>query len=101
MHNVPGKGIIRCRCIDGRNVTMTEQLMAAHLGADVNDVHDFMCTWEHYADHVIDGNTMDDPRCRSWRWRWFRPVRCVYGRTHVERSKWHCSKNGGYVWRVR
>lgn len=41
-------------------------------------------------------------RCKSWRIRGWRPVRCSWPASHVSTSKWHCAEiSTGHVWRVR
>lgn len=41
-------------------------------------------------------------RCRSWRVRAFRIVRCSWPADHVKTSKWHCAEDStGHVWYVR
>jgi hypothetical protein len=44
----------------------------------------------------------DTPRrCRSWRIRAWRIVRCSWNAQHVHTSKWHCAETTtGHVWYV-
>lgn len=54
-----------------------------------------------YRQHRL-GLTIRRPRCRSFRFRGGRFVRCTWERDHVSRSKWHCSESTtGHVWLVR
>ena len=41
-------------------------------------------------------------RCRSWRIRAWRIVRCSWPQEHAVTSKWHCAEaSTGHVWYVR
>ncbi|MEV4440445.1 hypothetical protein AB0K09_15755 [Streptomyces sp. NPDC049577] len=39
-------------------------------------------------------------RCRSWRIRGLRIVRCSWEASHTIGSKWHCHEPTGHAWRV-
>jgi hypothetical protein len=40
-------------------------------------------------------------RCRSWRIRGWRPVRCTRDTTRCTTGEWRCDDYNGYAWRTR
>lgn len=54
--------------------------------------------WAHRV-QVLDAPEIT--RCRSWRWRDWRPVRCTRDVTRCATGQWHCDDHNGYAWRTR
>jgi hypothetical protein len=48
-------GAVRCTRTPACEPTATERVMSIATGLPLTFVHAFMCTWEEYAGHVLDG----------------------------------------------
>lgn len=48
-------GVVRCTRTPVCEPTATERVMSIATGLPLTFVHAFMCTWEVYAEHVLDG----------------------------------------------